>query len=250
MISYSKAIELEKRHHDKQAFCYKTKSETDFMWEIPSEILLFNKVDIKQGNKIVDMGCGPSTIVRNLIPGKLLKQIKYIGVDISSEMIKFAKINIPTGKFIIGDMSTIKLSKESANIIISLGALHHSFDKNKTLSHWSWILKSGGIILLREPTYLAFKLGEGESPMEEGIKVDELIHFTKKNGLILQSLNFFNSKAFHFFNRIMIKIGLGDWVKQRFLWYPVIYLDIFLCKYFSIFPFCKGLSFTAIIVKS
>jgi SAM-dependent methyltransferase len=195
------------------------------------------------------MGCGPSTIIRHLIPLSRLKKIKYTGVDISKEMLKFAKKNIPSGKFVIGDMSTVELPKESADIIVSLGGLHHSVDKDKTLSHWLQLLKSDGIIMLREPTYEAFKAGKGESPMEEGIKMSELVSFVKEYNLVLESITYFNTGAFHLFNRILIKLGLKGWQKIRSLWYPVIYVDIFLSKYLGFIPYCKGLAFAAIIRK-
>jgi ubiquinone/menaquinone biosynthesis C-methylase UbiE len=245
----TKAIQQERFHHDQIAAFYTSRSKTDYIWEVPTEIFLFNKGYIKQDISIIDMGCGPCTIIKDLIPSKILQNISYTGVDISQEMLNYAKKNVPNGKFIVSDMSTVKLPNGQANIVISLGGLHHSINKIKTLNHWLKLLKAGGVIMLREPTYEAFKSGEGESPREEGIKIDELLSFVKENNLSLKSIYFFNSKAFHLFNSIMIKIGLEKWARIRILWYPVICIDTFMSTYFNFIPLNRGLAFTAIIVK-
>lgn len=250
MNAYFKAKYLERRHHNRVAEIYAKRSETDYIWEVPSEILLFRKNHVKPGDYIVDMGCGPSALIRRLIPPKVLDNVNYIGVDISDKMLKFAKKNVPRGRFRVGDMSTIKLPKGKFDVILSLGALHHSIDKEKTVTHWVNLLKSGGVILLREPIYEALKMGEGESPIEEGIKFGEFSRFILRKKLRIMQLTFFNTNAFHLFNRIMIKIGLRSWQKIRVFWYPVVYVDVFLSRFSKYGHIFKPQAFAAILRKT
>ena len=196
------------------------------------------------------MGCGPAESIKNIFSKKLLTSIKYIGVDISRQMLKYAKKNIPTGEYVCGDIETIQFPNNYADVIISLGALHHSIHQVNTLKNWSNILKANGYLLLREPTYEALKKGQGESPMEEGVKWKVLSKFLNDNGYEILSVVFFSSKAFHFFDKVMIKIGFGGWKYIKLLWYPVQILDVFFIKLlhanFSIF---RGLAFTLVAQK-
>ena len=244
-----KLLALEETYHDKVASHYAVRSETDYIWEIPSEILLFRRSYIKLGDTVIDFGCGPSTLIRNLISPEILKGIRYIGVDVSPEMIKFAKKNIPTGFFIVGDMQKVTIPRTSADVIISLGALHHAINMEKTVEFWLELLNKKGVILMREPTLDAFRRGQGESPAEEGIEVGKLIKLVNKHGAKILSLRYFNSTAFHLFNRALIKIGLSKWQQVRLLWYPVFYLDLLVSNLLGFIPVFKGLAFAAIIKK-
>lgn len=235
---------------DKNANSYVLKRKTDFIWEIPERIFLINKKYFQKGSTVIDMGCGPCISVKNILSYDILKNCNYIGVDISKNMLKHAKKNIPQGKFIKENIENVMFNENYADVILSLGALHHCKDKLNIIKKWIKILKNEGIILLREPTYEAMPKGKGESPLEEGIKIQELFDFLKTQKVQLISLTFFSSPAFHLFNRIMIKIGLENWQNIRIIWYPVILVDVFLGKIFqSKINFFKGYAFCLTIKK-
>ncbi len=249
-LSHKKYLEEEAKHHDETAAYYTERREKDYIWEIPEELLLFNKVEFTTNEVVIDMGCGPCVSIKNIIPQHILNKVNFIGVDISEELLKYAKKYIPNGNFIRDDIETVKFNNDFADKIISLGALHHAENKTNTLKNWFKTLKSGGLILMREPTYEALKRGTGESPMEEGVKIDEVMKFIRDNDLRLVNLSYFSSPAFHFFNRVMIKLGLRKWQEIKTLWYPVVYLDAFGCKVLSRFtPLFKGEAFVMILQK-
>lgn len=238
------------RHHDKEAKSYLSRNEKDYIWEIPARKYLLKPEYIKRGETIVDMGCGPAVLIKNILTKELLKQINYIGIDISKEMLKLAKKNVPLGTFIQDDMQTAKIKQGSADIIISLGALHHSEDKNKTLHNWFKILKEGGYILLREPTKEALGKGEGESPNEEGVDVQSIRRFVKNSNADIVFFVSFWSILFHLANRILIKFGLGSWQKSKTLWNIFLTLDsIFIKVVNCLLPSFQGESIAMVIHK-
>jgi len=244
------ASKLERLHHDREAHRYSLRRETDYIWEIPESLYLLNTEYFKEGQVVIDMGCGPSVSLKNILGYEKLKEIKYIGVDISREMLKLAKKIIPMGQFRQGNIETVKFPNNYSNVIISLGALHHSINKEKALANWTRTLKRRGYLLLREPTFEALKRGQGESPMEEGIKFSELTSFLKVNNYRMVNVTFFSSQGFHFFNRVMIKLGLGGWQKIKLAWYPIVVLDVLLVKLLSRFlPLFRGQAFTLIAQK-
>lgn len=250
MKKFTKQLLLEENHHDKEAIFYSERRLTDYIWEVPESLFLLHKKYFFEGAIVVDMGCGPAVSVKNLLGSDVLASVRYIGVDISNEMLRVARKNLPMGKFIHDDIETVKFPNQYADIIISLGALHHSLNKSNTLKNWSKILKKGGLLLLREPTYEGLKRGQGESPMEEGVKFSELIKFTEENNYKVLSVVFFSSRAFHLFNRIMIAIGLGSWRNIKLLWVIVTSVDVLTGAILARFlPFFKGLSFTLVAQK-
>jgi ubiquinone/menaquinone biosynthesis C-methylase UbiE len=243
-------LRLEEKHHDKEAKFYSKRRKTDYIWEIPEFLYLFKHKYFKNNDLIIDMGCGPAETIKSLLSKKTFNKIKYIGVDISKEMLKIARINIPNGSFIHADIETVKFPDAYADIILSLGALHHSINKKRTLKNWTNILKKSGYLFLREPTLESLKKGQGESPIEEGINYSELQLFLIANGYKIIKVVFFSSKAFHLFNRVMIKLGLIGWQKIRLVWYPVVIIDVLLVQLFSSYSkYFNGLAFTLIAQK-
>lgn len=244
------ALKLEEVHHDKNATFYSLRRKGDYIWEVPEELFLLRKKYFHNASVIVDMGCGPAISVMSILGKNIINNINYIGVDISKRMLEIAKRNIPTGSFIHADIEKPMIPESYADVIISLGCLHHSLNKKRTLKNWFKILKSKGYLLMREPTYDALKRGQGESPMEEGLRPHEIIQYLKKNRFKVISVTFFSSKAFHLFNRILIAFGFGSWQGIRLLWYPVVLIDVVLVKLLSKrLKFFDGLAFTLIAQK-
>ncbi len=247
----SKFINEEMHHHDKEASEYAKRGEKDYIWEVPTKLFLFKNEYFLPRKVIIDFGCGPSILIKHIIPITLMKHLSYTGVDISKNMLTIAKRNVPTGKFIQGDMESVKFKRNYADIIISLGALHHSQNQYKTIDSWVQILKNDGKLLLREPLYEALHRGQGESPNEEGIKIKQLVKHLQEKNMEIKTLVFFTSPAFHLFNRILIKIGLGGWQEKRILWYPVIVMDVYLDRILGRYiPFFHGLAFAMEVIKN
>ncbi len=245
-----KGIMQEEKYHDAVADRYSIRRSTDYIWQVPEEIFLLKRNYIRSNNQVIEMGCGPAISLPNAFGQHAISKLSYIGVDISQKMLAFAKKNIPNGQFKHGDMSSIRLPKESADVIISLGALHHTEDKIKALQHWYALLKTGGLLLLREPLYEALKKGMGESPLEEGIYMQEFLTFVRKKKLRVVSLVYFNTNAFHFFNRCMIKIGLRGWQRIKTLWYPVVLLDVNIARLRNFSNFFTPQAFAAVFQKT
>lgn len=57
---------------------------------------------LKQGSAILDLGCGPGNIAKFLVNQD--KGYKILGVDLSTEMLKLARRNVPGEEFILADI--------------------------------------------------------------------------------------------------------------------------------------------------
>ena len=107
--------------------------------------------NISKNKVVLDAGCGT---------GKFLKILesnakKYIGIDLSIDQLKKAKIKSvnENSKFICANLAKIPLENNSIDLIISswvLGTILDITERNNVISEFKRILKPNGIIILVE----------------------------------------------------------------------------------------------------
>ncbi|MDR2941584.1 MAG: class I SAM-dependent methyltransferase [Treponema sp.] len=73
---------------------------------------------LKENDNILDLACGPAQISSYI---KNKKNVNITGVDLSKEMIKIAKKNVPDGNFICDSIITYKSGMKFNLIIIGFG---------------------------------------------------------------------------------------------------------------------------------
>ncbi|MDO8538554.1 MAG: class I SAM-dependent methyltransferase [archaeon] len=115
-------------------------------------INLLGKVD---GKYFLDAGCG---IGRNSV--KLSKKGAIVtGIDISSEMVKQAKLRLKEkklkAKFKIGSLEKLPFKDKLFDIIISSSVIDHIKDLSNVFSEFSRTLKPSGILVIAGPHPLA-----------------------------------------------------------------------------------------------
>lgn len=91
--------------------------------------LFINLLGLKQGMKIVDIGCGPGTITRKLSTW-LGEKTKIIGVDRDTEFIKYARekatrMNLNNISYFEGDALNLPLEDNSVDACISHTVIEH-----------------------------------------------------------------------------------------------------------------------------
>lgn len=113
-------LEVVKKNYDQIADQYNEtrKKHISPLWDELSEITK----EVSPGKKILDLGCGN---------GRLLdffkdKQIEYLGVDTSKELLKHAQENHPGYKFKEGNLLELgKVSEIDFDYVFSIAVLHH-----------------------------------------------------------------------------------------------------------------------------
>lgn len=93
--------------------------------------------------KLLDLGCGGGVPASSYF---YEKGLDVTGVDISSEMIKLAKQNLPNGNFFVSDMLECNFTSEEFDVIISTFAIIHiPQHKQKELFGriFNWLKKNG-----------------------------------------------------------------------------------------------------------
>ena len=108
----------------------------------------FIKKEIREGDKVLDLGCGNGRLYEFLKD----KKIDYTGVDSSERLLGLAKEKHGKGaKFVKGDALSLPFPDESFDKIISIAVLHHIPSKEarkKFLGEARRVLKKNGVLVL------------------------------------------------------------------------------------------------------
>ncbi|MDE1860990.1 MAG: methyltransferase domain-containing protein [Candidatus Micrarchaeota archaeon] len=112
----------------------------------------------KKGN-ILDLGCGAGVPVSKFL---VEKGNTVTGIDISENMIKIAKKNVPDARFIKMDMTRMKFKSDSFDGAVSFYAIIHiPRSRHKTIyQKLHKIIKRNGIILVANGTNSGEYYGE------------------------------------------------------------------------------------------
>lgn len=88
-----------------------------------SRILVRDYIHARPGNRILEIGCGPGTIV------PFLPEVEYVGFDLSPEYIAQARKKFPRAKFVCERVSEYNLPQRNYfDIVLALGIVHHLDD--------------------------------------------------------------------------------------------------------------------------
>lgn len=112
---------------------------------------------IKNGDKVLDAGCGNGRLV------KLFNGVKvdYIGIDNSEKLLNLARSSFPHFKFLAGDVLNLPFADNYFDIIFCWAVLHHLPGQNlraQALQEMQRVLKAGGFIILLNWHYTSPKI--------------------------------------------------------------------------------------------
>lgn len=171
---------------------------------------LFEKLEIKNGHNVLDVGCGTGNHIIKL--AEFFPEGNYYGIDISKNSIIGAnkaaeqkKLNV---KFICGDASEASLLEDGFfDLIISVYALYYVRDAKSLLAILKKKLKKNGRIAVMSP----YKGNNNEwySFLSHFMKIPKEVesiadNFMGNEVLPFANANFSSVQTFHFQNRVTI----------------------------------------------
>lgn len=103
--------------------------------------------ELSVGAEILDIGCGSGVPIDKYL---LEKGFKVTGIDISEEMVKLAKKNLPNGQYLVRDMTEIDFPESSFDAVVSFYAIFHipREDHLPLLKKLHTLLKTNGYLLM------------------------------------------------------------------------------------------------------
>lgn len=96
-------------------------------------------------NQLLDIGCGTGTMIELISQSYRNETAKYIGIDLSKEMISIAENKaIKNASFKIGDAESIELNDSSCDVVICMHSFHHYPNPKKVISEIHRVLTPKG----------------------------------------------------------------------------------------------------------
>lgn len=98
--------------------------------------------------RILDAGCGTGILIEKLL--KLNPKVIVLGVDISKEMLRIAKIRLGryrNVKLLKEDIENLKL-REKFDLIISNSSIHYLYNLDKVIINFKSLLNKNGELIL------------------------------------------------------------------------------------------------------
>ncbi len=137
---YSDYRALVRRGYDSCAAAYEESRNTEPGLEVGALVGQMGRI----GN-VLDIGCGTGVPVSR----SLAQAFIVTGVDISSEMVRRARRNVPKGRFICADIMSVSLAPSSFDAVVAFYSIFHlpreqHSDLFRRVHRW---LKPGGYFL-------------------------------------------------------------------------------------------------------
>ena len=98
---------------------------------------------------VLDLACGTGNYLLSQQQYYKDKNIRWIGIDLSLDMLNIAKSKTITAEFINSNAESFNLEDESVDLLVCNFAFHHFENKQKCLSKIYSVLKRGGIATLK-----------------------------------------------------------------------------------------------------
>lgn len=129
-----------------------TEEHVDDMEDIADILGYF--IDHLEGDKVLDVGCGPGRDARYFVE----KGLDVTGIDLTSKFTEIASERVPKAEFLKMDMRDLEFSKNTFDGIWVCASFFHvpKDEARETLKEFKGVLKPDGIISL------SVKGGEGE----------------------------------------------------------------------------------------
>jgi len=108
--------------------------------------LEFLKDLVKEGEKILDIGCGNGRLLKFFH-----KNIRYFGVDFSENLIEIAKGKYPQANFLVANVLNLPFKDNFFDKVFSIATLHHIPSEKfrlLALKEIKRVLKDGGELIL------------------------------------------------------------------------------------------------------
>jgi SAM-dependent methyltransferase len=116
---------------------------------LTTDSVMLQRLAEPAGKDVLDVGCGPGGLVRQLAAGGA----RPIGLEISDVQLATARARDPGGRYLVGRAEDLPLPDDSIDLVIFMRALHHVPVEAMTaaLIESRRVLRPDGLLYVAEP---------------------------------------------------------------------------------------------------
>ena len=150
---------------------------------------LYNTLDIKQGQSVLDAGCGSGLVIAKILEENRGREISITGLDSNRTMIRHAHRkcrHFPNVKLQVADLNkSLEFPDSTFDKVICSNTLYALDEPQAVISEFHRVLKPGGALIIANPKP---KAGENTLMKEHVSALNKLTPLRRKIRQILLSL--------------------------------------------------------------
>jgi len=147
------------------------------VWRTAENSAAYLLPHLEPGTSVLDVGCGPGTITRDL--ARLVAPGRVLGIDASAEVIAQAAED-GGAEFAVGDVYRLELDDGEFDVVHAHQVLQHLTDPVAALGELRRVLRPGGLLAVRDSDYAGFFWAPATTGLD---RWQELYHLvTARNG--------------------------------------------------------------------
>jgi ubiquinone/menaquinone biosynthesis C-methylase UbiE len=148
------------------------------VWRTAANSAAYLLADLKSGQRLLDVGCGPGTITLDL--ASLLAPGLVVGIDAAFDVVEPAARRAGSVEFAMGDTYALPFDDESFDVVHAHQVLQHLSHPVAALVEMRRVLRVGGIVAMRDSDYGGFVWAPREPLLDRWL---HLYHqLTARNG--------------------------------------------------------------------
>ncbi len=162
------------RYYDSIAYRYEVEVH-NLVQRYSERVLAFlQQVAQRAGTRILDVGCGPGILTRNLAP-----EVEVVGFDLSAEMTRLAQCGRPGGAYHVHDYhQPLPPEWGQFDVVLAVGCLEFCGDLKRVIGHLARVARPGGRMLL---TVVERDEADGRARMAISPKLPDVIMYRYTN---------------------------------------------------------------------
>lgn len=102
---------------------------------------------VAKGSRVLEVGCGPAYLAGNIV----MKDMQYVGVDISTGMIELCKernSKVDAAEFFVGDTQRLAFSSSCFDVVLCLGMLEYVPREEMAIKEMARVLRRNGTCII------------------------------------------------------------------------------------------------------
>jgi SAM-dependent methyltransferase len=110
------------------------------------EPLVHEILDGLPTGKVLDAACGTGRFAAYLVS----RGHEVVGADNSAHMLARARVRVPQGRFLLGDLTALPVADDSVDIVVCALALSHLSTLDRPMGEFARVLRPGGHLVISD----------------------------------------------------------------------------------------------------
>jgi ubiquinone/menaquinone biosynthesis C-methylase UbiE len=152
-------------------------------WRTAENSAAYLLPQLRQGDRLLDVGCGPGTITADL--AAIVAPGRVTGLDPAESVLAQARDTavergLSTVEYVVGDVYQLEFPDDTFDVVHAHQVLQHLTDPVRALVELRRVVRPGGVVAVRDSDYGAFTWFPGDPALDRWLAVYRAV--ARRNG--------------------------------------------------------------------